>query len=67
METESEEYRSHNSTESDIELKETGLVVIQDVSTVSLQRHWLQLDSHLVMHSFFFFLHIGLPVNVSPS
>ncbi|CAF94285.1 unnamed protein product [Tetraodon nigroviridis] len=33
VETESEEYRSHNSTESDIEIKDKGLVVIQDVNT----------------------------------
>lgn len=44
METESEEYRSHNSTESDIEIKEKGLVVIEDVNTVRLQRHWVKLE-----------------------
>lgn len=34
VETESEEYRSHNNTESDIEVPEKGLVVIEDVNTV---------------------------------
>lgn len=40
VETESEEYRSHNNTESDIEIQEKGLVVIQDVNTVRWQRPW---------------------------
>lgn len=34
VETESEEYRSHNDTESDLEVSEKG-VVIDDVNTVS--------------------------------
>ncbi|XP_041791303.1 oogenesis-related [Chelmon rostratus] len=34
VETESEEYRSHNNTESDIEIQEKGVVVIEDVNTV---------------------------------
>ncbi|XP_076581999.1 oogenesis-related [Chaetodon auriga] len=34
VETESEEYRSHNNTESDIEIQEKGVVVIEDVSTM---------------------------------
>ena len=34
LETESEEYRSHNNTESDIEVQEKGEVVIEDVKTV---------------------------------
>ncbi|XP_041648083.1 oogenesis-related [Cheilinus undulatus] len=34
VETESEEYRSHNNTESDIEVQEKGVVVIEDVNTV---------------------------------
>ncbi|XP_030288242.1 oogenesis-related [Sparus aurata] len=33
VETESEEYRSHNNTESDIEVQEKGEVVIEDVRT----------------------------------
>lgn len=41
LETESEEYRSHNNTESDIEIQEKGLVIIQDVNTVrSFEAHW---------------------------
>ncbi|KAG7514311.1 hypothetical protein JOB18_030366 [Solea senegalensis] len=32
VETESEEYRSHNNTESDIEVQEKGVVIIQDVN-----------------------------------
>lgn len=35
VETESEEYRSHNNTESDIEVQEKGGVIIEDVRTVS--------------------------------
>ncbi len=38
VETESEEYRSHNSTESDIEVQAQGVVVIEDVSTVRYHR-----------------------------
>lgn len=34
VETESEEYRSHNDTESDIEVQEKGMVIIKDVNTV---------------------------------
>lgn len=34
VETESEEYRSHNNTESDIEFHEKGGVIIEDVKTV---------------------------------
>nr|XP_046248438.1 oogenesis-related isoform X1 [Scatophagus argus] len=33
IETESEEYRSHNNTESDLEIQEKGLVIIEDVNT----------------------------------
>uniref|UniRef100_A0A7N6FKL7 Oogenesis-related gene n=1 Tax=Anabas testudineus TaxID=64144 RepID=A0A7N6FKL7_ANATE len=33
VETESEEYRSHNDTESDIEVQEKGMVIIKDVKT----------------------------------
>ncbi|TNM87377.1 hypothetical protein fugu_005598 [Takifugu bimaculatus] len=36
VETESEEYRSHNNTESDIEIQEKSLVVIQDVNTMAV-------------------------------
>lgn len=36
METESEEYHSRNNTESDIEVPEKGLVVIEDVNVVRL-------------------------------
>lgn len=40
VETESEEYRSHNNTESDIEVQEKGLVIIEDVNTVrSMEMH----------------------------
>lgn len=42
VETESEEYRSHNNTESDIEVQEKGEVVIEDVRTVRVKyRHIL--------------------------
>lgn len=34
VETESEEYRSHNDTESDIEVQENAMVRIEDVNTV---------------------------------
>lgn len=34
VETESEEYRSHNDTESDIEVQEKDMVRIEDVNTV---------------------------------
>ncbi|GAA6219391.1 uncharacterized protein LOC108877329 [Lates japonicus] len=33
VETESDEYRSHNNTESDIEVQEKGVVIIKDVKT----------------------------------
>ncbi|XP_035509947.1 oogenesis-related [Morone saxatilis] len=33
VETESEEYRSHNDTESDIEVQEKGVIIIEDVKT----------------------------------
>lgn len=40
VETESEEYCSHNNTESDIELQEKGQVIIEDVNTVrSMEMH----------------------------
>lgn len=40
VETESEEYCSHNNTESDIEVQEKGLVIIEDVNTVrSMEMH----------------------------
>lgn len=40
METESEEYCSRNNTESDIEVQEKGLVIIEDVNTVrSMEMH----------------------------
>lgn len=55
VETESEEYRSHNSTESDLEIKDKGLVVIQDVNTVRSLRHWLKLQSFSNVLFFFFF------------
>lgn len=34
VETESEEYRSHNNTESDLDIQEKGVVIIEDVNTV---------------------------------
>ncbi|KAM7011906.1 oogenesis-related [Tautogolabrus adspersus] len=37
IETESEEYRSHNSTESDIEVEEKGEVVIEDVNPSTVE------------------------------
>lgn len=36
VETDSEEYRSHNDTESDIEV-EKGVVVIQDLETIQVK------------------------------
>ncbi|TKS74477.1 hypothetical protein D9C73_008560 [Collichthys lucidus] len=33
VETESEEYRSHNNTESDLDIQEKGVVIIEDVNT----------------------------------
>ncbi|XP_042273190.1 oogenesis-related [Thunnus maccoyii] len=36
VETESEEYRSHNNTESDIEVQEKGVVIIEDVNTTDV-------------------------------
>ncbi|XP_051231531.1 oogenesis-related [Dicentrarchus labrax] len=33
VETESDEYRSHNDTESDIEVQEKGVIIIEDVKT----------------------------------
>lgn len=38
VETDSEEYRTHNDTESDIEV-EKGVVVIQDLETVQVNHH----------------------------
>lgn len=39
-ETESEEYCLHNNTESDIEVQEKGLVIIEDVNAVrSMEMH----------------------------
>lgn len=52
METESEEYRSHNNTESDIEIQEKGLVVIQDVNTVRSEALG-KTESHAVMYASF--------------
>ena len=39
IETESDEYHSHNDTESDLELKEKGMVIIEDVSAVRSCQH----------------------------
>lgn len=38
VETDSEEYRTHNDTESDIEV-EKGVVVIQDLESVQVNHH----------------------------
>lgn len=38
VESDSEEYRTHNDTESDIEV-EKGVVVIQDLETVQVNHH----------------------------
>lgn len=64
VETESEEYRSHNSTESDLDMKEKGLVVIQDVNTVGWQRHRGKLQQSVTNALFFIFVSTGVPVNV---
>lgn len=55
VETESEEYRSHNSTESDIEMKEKGLVVIEDVNTVRWRRLRGKASTIIQSCSFFYF------------
>lgn len=68
METESEEYRSHNSTESEIDLKEKGLVVIEDVNTVSLQWRQVKLQSFTNAGCFScFFLPFPCRVTSEPS
>uniref|UniRef100_UPI0037E80CFF oogenesis-related n=1 Tax=Semicossyphus pulcher TaxID=241346 RepID=UPI0037E80CFF len=42
VETDSEEYRSHNNTESEIEVQSKGVVVIEDVNTGSRSESWIQ-------------------------
>lgn len=47
LETESEEYRSHNDTESDLEIQEKGMVIIKDVNMV----RWISAALKTVHHS----------------